>query len=383
MIFRINYATPQGLLQHVDVDADDKEAALRVSKISSGAVISIGKKSGLSDIFSGAPSEETQISFLAALASSVVAGQSADTELIELAKMEPAFKSKVPQLQSKTLTSDRFKVLKFSQVPVMLAEIGERSGKLGDSLTTAARMMTENYRIDREMKKGIMPQLILIFVMTLALCGIPYLFGPIFDELGKPNSGLVVSRTPFTEALFLIRSLIDNFWFILAPGIVYIVVIRKKIWRRTKTWKMFSSLNELHKAQRAVSFISTFLTLDTAGVPALEVLQRLKGAQNKLGQGIFQHMIDHVARGKPLSTSFQREWWPELMIRAVQGMEQSTPSRRGEMLKLLRENLMTKVQVLSDRTVITFKLIGFFYLAIVLTFMVGGVYFPLMTISGM
>lgn len=382
MNWRINYASPQGIVTHLDIEAEDRDAAIRNSKISQSSIISVSKRGGLADLFTGSPSIEVQISFLAALASSVVAGQSADNELVELAKMEPAFKSKVAAVQAKTLTSERLKVLRFSQIPVMLAEIGERSGKLGESLTTAARMMTENYRIDREMKKGILPQLILIGVMTLALCGIPYLFGPIFDELGKPGAGLVVKRTPFTEGLFLIRAMLDNFWFIILPGLVYIFSIRRTIWRKTKTWKMFSSLNELHKAQRGVSFISTFLTLDGAGVPALEILQRLRSAQDKTGQMIFGAMIDHVALGKPLSTSFNGEWWPDLMIRAVQGMEQSTPSRRGEMLKLLRENLMTKVQVLSDRTVVAFKLIGFIYLAFVLTFMVGGVYFPLMTISG-
>ena len=137
----------------------------------------------------------------------------------------------------------------------------------------------------------------------------------------------------------------------------------------------------MHKCQRAVKFISTFVTLDNAGVSSIEMLTRLVGRQRGIERTIYEDMIGHLQTGIPLSESFDEEWFPSIMLRAVSGMESTERNSRRDMLLLLRRNLVTKVQVLSDKVILRFKLFGFAILFLVGICMIVGIYLPLMTIN--
>lgn len=381
MLFRIKYALPTGELSTMDVEADTPADAVTASRILQKRVLSVDKANILEGVFNSAPALPDQISFLAALASAVTAGHGADKEFLDLVRTDKTFKAKLGKVEAKILTSERLRVLNFEATAVMLSEMGERSKTLGKSLSIAAEMLTENDQIERQMSKGVMPQIIMIFVLLAAMCGIPYVFGPIIDELTKPGIGIRVNKNILTEFTLFIRTFLNATWYLLIVGFAAILIFRNQIWKRAKTFGFFANLNELNKAKRGIQFISAFITLDAAGVPALEFLTRIQAGIKKSERPIYTNMIDMLNGGKPLSETFDPEWFPKMLCRAVTGMEKAEREDRKEMLLLLRRNLMTRTSALSDKITIQFKLLGWLVLLLVAMNMLVGLYLPLMTIE--
>lgn len=381
MIFRIRYTTSTGTVSALDVEADTQDEALRLSKVLPKRVISIGRANVFDELLDFPPQLPDQVSFLSALAAAVTAGHGADKEFLALVERDRNLKHKLDKVRAKVLTSERLKVLKFSSTAVMLAEMGERSQTLGKSLTTAAATLSENEKIRREMSKGVTPQIIMILVLLAALCAVPYVFGPIIDELSQPGVGVQVKKNLLTHFVLGIRSFLNLTWPVLAVLFVVGFVFKSNLWNVLKDKPLFRNLDELGKAKRGIDFISSFMTLDNAGVPALEFLNRVMAGLPKKEKHVYQEMIDAVSAGKPLSETFNEEWFPRMMCRAVTGMEKSEREGRRENLLLLRKNLMSSVEALSDKITKQFKLLGWLMMFIVAANMLIGLYLPLMTLS--
>lgn len=381
MKWTISFANQLGALEQVQIDADTREEAIALSRIPESKLVRVSHESKLTALMDPAPSMPLQIAFLASLASAVGAGKAVDTEVLNLVETNKAFAHKLPAVKAKTLCSQRFRILKFHQVAVMLAEVGERSGTIAGSISIAARMLSANYRLEKEMKKGIKPQVIVIIAVVLMLCAMPYLFDGIFKEMTTPGAGISINLTITTHLLFAIKAFLDSWWFVPLIVITLVVVFKSLIWKKARTWPLLRQVNELNKTRRAVRFISTYATLDFAGVPAAELLAKLRDSSSGEDKAAYAVLYDQVAKGKALSESFDPQFFPDLMIRCLYGMEALDRNSRRESLDMLQGNLFTSVEILAETVVARFKLIAFVTLAIVLGIILTGVYYPLITLS--
>lgn len=381
MKWTIAYANQLGALEQVQIDADTREEALSISRIPASKLVKVTHESKFASLMDPAPSMPVQIAFLASLSSAVGAGKAVDTEVINLVESNKAFARKLPAVKAKTLCSQRFRILKFHQIAIMLAEVGERSGTIAGSISMAAKMLSGNYRLEKEMKKGIKPQVIVMCAVVLMLCAMPYLFDGIFKEMMAPGAGISINITLTTELLFAIKKFLDSAWFVPIIVIGLIITFRGPIWRKVRSWPLLRQVNELNKTRRAVRFISTYSTLDFAGVPAAELLSKLRDSSSGEDRHAYSNLYDQVDKGKALSESFQAEFFPDLMIRCLYGMESLDRQSRRESLDMLQGNLMTSVEILAETVVSRFKLMAFVTLAIVLGIILTGVYYPLITLS--
>lgn len=379
--WNISYANSVGALGHMQVEADTKAQAILASRLPPGRIVHAKPEAAVLAFLDSPPPTPIQISFLASLSSGVGGGKSVDKEFISLMEANKFFKPKVARAKTKTLCSERMKLLKFNPTAVMLAEVGERSGTLAASIATAAKLLSGIYRIEKEMSKGATPQIILIVIMISLMCASPFMFEPIFAELSAPGAGVRIETTFATSFLFGLQAFISSFWPVLVGIGVALFLTRKRIWKRIKRAPVLTIMNELHKAQRATRFVSTYTTLDYAGIPATELIDRLQQTSSGVERAVFAELNKQISKGKPLSESFDHEYFPDIMIRCLFGMEMLDRERRRDTLELLQSNLVTTVDILSDSLVSRTKLVAWIVVGLVLIMVLVGFYYPLVTLS--
>lgn len=381
MKWNIQYATSLGQAALTQVEADNREEALRLSRIPPSKIVKVTQESGWRELLDPPPPKTTQIMFLASLSSGVAGGKSVDKEFLSLCEGQKAFAPKLPALKAKTLCSQRLRLLKFDSLAAVLAETGERAGTVGASLGLAARMLSDNYRLEKQMGKGIRPQLILMGIMAILLCAVPYLFNDIFAELRLPGLGVRITLTPTTHLIFALKAFLDMFWWLVVGILVTLYVLRSKLWKVTRNWPVLRTKNQLNKTQRAVKFLSTYTTLDGAGVSATEMLTRLRDGSKGEDRDVYAHLLGEVQRGRSLSEAFIPAHFPDLMIRCLYGMESLDKAKKADTFSTLQTNLLTQVDILQDSVVNTFKTVAMLVMFTVLIIVLTGIYFPLMTIS--
>ena len=134
MRYRFQYASPQGILESLVVEADTAEQAVTASGIHPLRLIGKPRQLSESSLFDPALPLPDQITILAALGSAISAGKPAAEEFVALIETDKILKKKLPEVLSKTLTSDRLRICKFDGEAIMLAEVGERTSTLGLSI---------------------------------------------------------------------------------------------------------------------------------------------------------------------------------------------------------------------------------------------------------
>jgi type II secretory pathway component PulF len=383
MHFKIAFVTATGSTQSVRVQANTKEEARDRAGINAKRIVSIQEDTGglLGGLFNAGPPLQSQISVLAALGAAVASGKSADIEFVAQAEADPALKKRVAELRELTLTSERMRALKFDPTATMLAEVGERTQTLGESISQGAEMLSDQYKLAGVLSKGAKPQILLLLILAGVLCGMPFMFAPIFEAVDQAGGGIVVEKTFATHWLFGIKWGVQNLWpgFVFAVGVIFFT--RKRIWAWLRFKPFFSTFDELDRCKRALRFTTAYLPLDKAEVPASEVLARFRDSERGLNQQIYDQMFKAVSNGHAMSTTFDETRWPAMFLRAINDIESADATQRARILEIIKRNLLLRLEITAERLVGRFKLMGWGVLITVIGLMLYGVYLPLMTMS--
>ena len=382
MLYTIAYRDARGALAHTEVDADSVDDAKAKSGVNPKRIKSVKEKgaNALSKLLESSPPLPVQIAVLASVGASVTAGRPVDVEFMEQVKADPQLRGKADEIRKLTLTSERMRHLKFDETAVMLTEVGERTQTLGKSISDSAKMLSETYKLQSMMSKGAKPQIILLIMLLFVLCGMPFMFAPIFEQLG-PDSGVRVETNGGTSLLFGIKWLVENAWMVALAAVVGLVVMWSKLWRWLRFRPFFRQFDELDKAKRAMRFTTAYIPLDSAEVSATEVLSRFRDTSKGVDREVYAAMYKEVEKGRPMSQTFDPTRWPQAFIRTVSGIEQINTELRAETLMTVKGVLSLLMDRITEKLVGTFKLLAWLILFAVIGIMLYGVYLPLMTMS--
>lgn len=385
MLFSVVYTTASAERASKLVEAPAASEAKSLSGVPAGRIISVKPASSglIAKVLQFKPPIFDQIAVLAAIGSVVSAGNSVEHAFRAELEQRPKFAKILATVPAGAFTSEKLKKLNFDPTVVMLVRAGESAGDLASAVTTAAENLSDRLRVNQQLNKGLKPAMLMLALMTLALFGMPQLFGPVVSQL-QAAGGLVVDVNPATTALFGLEWAGNNLWMLGIILPIVLIIFRKPIWQFLRFKPFFRQLDSLDRCKRAVQFLSAYIPLDAAGIGSAEILKNFRdNAPNPLEKELFKRHIDQIMAGKPMSESFDRSRYPDVFINAIRGIEKAPDATvRKNVLMLIRRNLMTLTDITAEKLMVSFNVLKWLMVVLVLGLMVAGAYLPLLTMHG-
>lgn len=198
----------------------------------------------------------------------------------------------------------------FNDVYVNMVRAGEAAGILDDILKRLALQQEKSATIRKKIKSAMSYPMVLIGITILAFFGlmifvIPQI-GRIITDLGGPDAKLPV----LTQIMLGISGFIINFWWIVFPGLIGVVVFALR-YIRTPTGKhQFHTLvtrmpliKTIIKKIAVARFARTYASLIGAGV---SVIESLAVSSRAIGNSLYEEALlkagDRVKNGEQLSS---------------------------------------------------------------------------------
>ena len=182
MQFDISVLEADGSVKKINVEASSKEEALLKADIQEDRVVSIRKNylSALTGILvSKAPNLETQAVFLQVLAGLISSGRPVFEAVTSLLKtMGSKVNAGNLDLKDQLEVSRILDSLKFDQSAVVLAQVGEESGRLSELLGVSAQNIMKRLGASSEMRKGMAMGAVYLLVGIAMLTVFPIYIAP-------------------------------------------------------------------------------------------------------------------------------------------------------------------------------------------------------------
>jgi type IV pilus assembly protein PilC len=198
----------------------------------------------------------------------------------------------------------------FSDVYVNMVRAGEAAGILDEILKRLALQQEKNATIRKKIK-GAMTYPMVLVVMTVAAFFILMIFiipqlGGIMKSLGGPNAQL----PPLTQFMLGLSSFISNWWFVLIPLIVGVIVFLLRYIKTPAGRRQFHHLvlhipavNSIIRKVIVARFARTFSALTGAGVSIIEAMTVTAHALGNVAyEESLLEAVDKVKNGQQLST---------------------------------------------------------------------------------
>ncbi len=378
--FLIKYIGQEGGVLTKPVDALTREEAISKSGIPSKIIQSVsvdhlgGIRNALTD--KRLPKNE-QVLALVTIASKLESGKTSSRAIIEAVDYEQIGITK-EQFDACEFPADYLTVLRFDETAILLAEAGDKSGKLADAFKRAASVIREREKTRKEFAKPMKSAAINFVVGVGAGIGFPIFGGRMLYKFIYEQN-FPIEPSVLSEVLMGLNSFYSNYWPFLLLTIALISVFRAKLWSVVRYWPFFQLFDNRIRVRRGLDFVQTYQLLTSSGYTNPMVfkflLERAKGQQRKM----YEDALQRLKEGRELGEIFDDPEWPRIIAQNLQGFEQQTPDGRERVLSNLSEALTEIFVQYSEKIAGSVaKLSMIILLSSVLLFALG-FYVPLMT----
>lgn len=211
----------------------------------------------------------------------------------------------------------------FDNIYVNMIRAGEAAGILDDILKRLAVQQEKSSTIRKKVKSATAYPKVLLSITVLAFFGLMIFVIPKIGEITSNMTDGEAGLPKITEIMLAISAFIINWWFIIIPGIVGIVLGIRFYIKTDKGRRAYDRLvlkipgiKEIMKKIVVSRFTRTFSALMGAGVSvtnALEVTAQALG--NSVYEDSLRRGIEEVKGGKQLSDiiSAEPELWPDIV----------------------------------------------------------------------
>jgi type IV pilus assembly protein PilC len=188
----------------------------------------------------------------------------------------------------------------FSDVYVNMVRAGEAAGILDEILKRLARQQEKNATIRKKVKSAMTYPSVLIVITVIAFFGlmlfvIPQI-GKILTDLGGPDAQLPA----LTQGMLAISGFMTNYWFIVIPAIIGIVILTLRYIKTPKGRVVFHhfvlkvpGVKSIIMKVAVARFARTFSALMGAGVAVLEALDVTAHA---VGNVVYEKALTDAAK---------------------------------------------------------------------------------------
>lgn len=377
-MYLIEFIDPgSGALSSMTVDAADEAEALQTSGLPRGVILSARKTvvaGFVRKLFEVRLAIRDQILFLSTLAAIALAGQRMDEGFKLLLSRRKALRKVQDKVMQHSTTSERLRALHFETEAVLLARVGEDSGKPAEGLARAADVLLRRSELMANMYKSIVMGCLVILVATVALLLVPLaLEGALSQMLTIPE--LKIKKNILTFFLLGIAKFVKVAWFV--PPIVLVVAfsLRKQVWTYIHKVPPFATFEEFMRLGMAVRFLSSMHPLYEAGIPTVEAITQMSREARPRDRRVWGELLVKLREGQSLSKAIDSDEWPDILRLGLSGFELATADVRVTMLAKNLELVHQRMRQLSGQIGGILAIAG--TLLAVLTIMmlvVGGMY---------
>lgn len=338
--FVIKHIGPDGSFQVKPIEALTREEAISRSGLQSRNIQSVevdhlgAIKAALTE--KRLPLTE-QVLSLVTIASKLESGKTpgrAISEAVDLKKLGLT----LSDLSACERPFDYLKAMRFDDTAILLADAGEKSGNLSDSLKRAATVLRDRMKTQKEFAKPMKTAALNFVVGISAGIGFPIFGGSMLREFIYKQK-FPITPTSLSHLLMWLENFYMTYWPVLVGLLVAAFIFRTKVWDSCRRWPVFRLFDDRLRCKRGLEFVQTYQLLTASGFTTPQVLrfmlERSKGRQRAL----YEDALERNKEGRELGLVFESDEWPQIIQQNLKGFEQQQVDGRSRILSNLSEAL--------------------------------------------
>ncbi|MCT8162754.1 type II secretion system F family protein (plasmid) [Pseudomonas fulva] len=320
-----------------------------------------------------------QVLMLSAIASKLASGKTiskAIKESVDFGRLGLTFN----EIDRCETPKEYFTKLRFDETAILIADAGDKAGRLSDSLYRAAKAIQERINAKKEFGKAMQQGLLYTLLGSLFMIGIPLWAGSTIHDF------IEVQRIPLklnslSNLIMFLHMLYTQYFIFLIAGAAGIYLFREKIWDNIRTLPGFSFINERMKVSRGLDFVTSYQLLLSSGFNNLQSFRFLATRSKGLTHRLYVEASDRLNEGRQLSDVFDSPEWPPIVHQNLQGFEEQGPSGRDLVLTNLNEALRAYYLEYSARVSRAASIIGFAMMILTIMMFAVGFYMPIVNLN--
>lgn len=320
-----------------------------------------------------------QVLMLSAIGSKVASGKiigKAIKESVDYERLGLTF----AELDQCETPKEYFTKLRFDETAILIADAGEKSGKLAESLFRASKALQERINAKKEFGKAMQQGLLYTILGCLFMVGIPLWAG------GTMHDFIEVQRIPLqlntlSKVIMFLYMMYTQYFVFLLAGVAGIYVFREKIWDNIRTLPVFSFINDRMKISRGLDFVTSYQLLLSSGFNNLQSFRFLATRSKGLTHRLYQEATERLNEGRPLSEVFDGPEWPPIVHQNLQGFEDQGPTGRDLILSNLNDALRAYYLEYSARVSRAASMVGFGMMILTIMMFAIGFYMPIVNLN--
>jgi type II secretory pathway component PulF len=284
------------------------------------------------------------------------------------------------KLEACAAPKDYLELLRFDDTAILLADAGDKAGRLPESLTRAAHSIKDREATRKEFGKAMMQGILYITLGFAFLIGIPLFAGSTLHDF------ITVQRIPLTlnslsKVIMALYALYTGYYMVIGGALVAIYLFRDRIWDMTKTLPLLRFFNERAKIKRALGFVESYQLLLASGYTNPQCLRFLHQRSKGKAHALYAQAIERLEEGSALSGIFENDDWPAILHQNLQGFEQQSPSGRDIVLSNLAGALKEYYLMFSGRISQLCLMAGMGFILFAIMLFAVGFYMPLISLN--
>ncbi len=380
--FLIKYLGQSGGLESMSAEAETKEQAMQNCGLPIQLIDSVvpdhlgGIKAALLE--KRLPLVEQALN-LSAISSKLQSGKTfakAVSESVDYKKLGVS----AQKLDACAAPKDYLETLRFDDTAILLADAGDKAGRLPESLTRAAQSIKDREATRKEFGKAMMQGIMYITLGFLFLIGIPLFAGSTLHDF------ITVQRIPLSlnnlsNVIMSLYALYTGYYMVIIGALVMIYLFKSKIWDMSKNFPLLRFFNERNKIKRGLDFVESYQLLLASGYTNPQSLRFLHQRSKGRAHALYASALDRLEEGNALSKVFENDEWPNILFQNLQGFENQSPSGRDVVLSNLASALKEYYLMYSGRISRLCLMTGMLFILVAIMLFAVGFYMPLISLN--
>ncbi|MFL1449354.1 secretion protein [Pseudomonas tritici] len=234
--------------------------------------------------------------------------------------------------------TDYFKLLRFDETAILLADAGDRAGNLSDALKRAASVMRDRLRTQKEFAKPMRAAVLNFSFGLLSGVGFPLFGGSMMREFVYVQK-FPITPTFLSHVLMWLEHFYKSSWPVLLISLVAAFIFRERVWNATRRWPLFRLFDDRLRCKRGLEFIQAYQLLTASGFTNPQILKFLLERSKGRLRVLYEEALERNTEGRDLGQVFESEEWPKVISQNLKGFDQQNLEGRARILKNLTEAL--------------------------------------------
>lgn len=384
MQFDLSILDSDGSVKKITINSLTKEEAIQKSGYSDDRIVSVKRNFFGSVVrqFSNKPPElDAQAVFLQVLAGLISSGRPAYEAVNSLLRsMGKRINSSNVDLKDQLEISKILQELKFDESAIVLAQVGEESGRLSDLLGVAAQNIMKRLGASSEMRKGMAMGLIYFIIGVLMLTVFPLYIVPQMQRLiSHPKSNFTSNAV--TDLLLSLYEIYTTLYpvFIITAAVIFL--LRGKIWLAIRAQPVISLIYDYQRTSRGLTFLQAFRPLYEAGVVTERAIQLLRDRASGEIYKIYNEMYQGILSGGDISSLLDTDHWPLVIRQGFIGFASLDHKQRVPVIDQLIQSLDLDRTAISRSIGKILNLMGLVTILSGIYLIAQGFYIPIVSMS--